>query len=266
MTVTAPTTSVQFGLAELDLLAEHAGVAFPFPLRIPEFGRITGERRILLAAAARTLSARGLADAQRPLGMAADVVTALREHRGTVDLVLTDEHGTVGAVAMVFRSYALLCVQWLSDDPTGTVTVHRAADTAVTGELLDLVPMHTAARSMPIALPGQVVAGAAAEVADDDERERLLRDLVRDNGGDPGVLDELAGLAARPVGRGQVGATRRVADAAVRCATELSWLDGPRGRVRLSRAADGWISVNPLRHSVLRGELDKLAALARRPR
>jgi hypothetical protein len=35
---------VHFGLVELDLLAAHAGVRFPFPLRIPEFGRIPGER------------------------------------------------------------------------------------------------------------------------------------------------------------------------------------------------------------------------------
>src|SRR6266540_2738243 len=104
--------TVHFGLIELDLLATHAGVPVPFPLRVPSFGRIAGEREVLLAAAGQTLRMRGLADETGPVGAAAELVTALREHRGTVDLVLD---GTTLVVAMVYRSFALICHQ-VGDD------------------------------------------------------------------------------------------------------------------------------------------------------
>src|ERR1044072_685738 len=85
----AEANMVHFGLVELHLLAAHAGVRFPFPLRIPEFGRIPGEREVLLAAAGVTLRARGLARERGPIGVAAEGGTALREPPGAVGLVLT---------------------------------------------------------------------------------------------------------------------------------------------------------------------------------
>ena len=132
---------VHFGLVELDLLAAHAGVRFPFPLRIPEFGRIPGEREVLLAAAGVTLRARGLARERGPIGVAAEVVTALREHRGTVDLVLTEPEGVVAVVAVVYRSWTLICRQRLTGArmPTGA-RVRRVAENALADELLRMVP------------------------------------------------------------------------------------------------------------------------------
>jgi len=41
-------------------------------------------------------------------------------------------------------------------------------------------------------------------------------------------------------------------------------LDGPRGRVRVHRAADRWTSVNPLRRNEMRAALDKFVMIARR--
>jgi hypothetical protein len=233
----------------LDLLATHAGARFPFPLRVPEFGRIAGEREVLLAAAGVTLRARGLAGGRGPLGVAAEVVTALRDYRGTVDLVLTgpDEEGAgprqgvgmntvVGMVAMVYRSWALICRQPLTGDPaTNGVRIRRVAQNALADELIGMVPEIESAIAMPITLPP--------------------------DGDDPGVLDELGRLLPELTGSGQLGATRR---AAGRAGTELSWLDSPRGRVRVNRAEDGWISVNPLRRNDMRFALDNLAVIARR--
>ncbi|SDW40945.1 EspG family protein [Amycolatopsis xylanica] len=258
----AVTEAVHFGLVELDLLAAHAGTAFPFPLRIPSFGRIDGEREVLLGTAGATLEASGLADENGPTGIAADVVAALRHRRGTVDLVVADGDQTIAAVAMVCRSWALICRQRLDDELTGMVRVWRVPEAMLADELFALVPECPAARSMPITLPAYAV-DAAAGLADDNDREheRRLRALVRDCGGDPAVLDQLAGLLSTVIGRGQVGATRGSA----RIGAELSWLDGPRGRVRINRAT-GWVSVNPLRHNDLRLALSELAMASRGPR
>ncbi|QWF80955.1 ESX secretion-associated protein EspG [Amycolatopsis sp. CA-230715] len=257
--------SIHFGLVELDLLSSYAGVPFPFPLRVPSFGRIEGEREVLLAAAGHALRIRGLADETGPIGAAAELLDALREYRGTVDLVLTGPDGTIGVVAMVYRSSALLCRQPWNDELTNTVRVSTIAETALEKALFDLVPEHPAARSMPISLPDRAVRTATrliAGVENDAEKERRLRDLVRDCGGDPGVLDALAGLLPTLTGKGQLGATRR-ASGSVRAGTELSWLDGPQGRGRVNRADDGWVSVNPLRQADVRNALAELATIAR---
>ncbi|WP_246258602.1 ESX secretion-associated protein EspG [Amycolatopsis anabasis] len=262
--------SVHFGLVELDLLSAHAGVPFPFPLRVPSFGRIAGEREVLLAAAGQTLGVRGLADESGPVGVAAELVTALREYRGTIDLVLVGEHGTTGIVAMVYRSRALICSQSLNDVPDGTVRIRRVADIALADALIGMVPEVAPAKAMPITLPARAVDTATQlidGISDAAEKERLLRDLVRDCGGDPDVLDQLVGLLPTQTGLGQLGATRRSGARIKRAGTELSWLDGPRGRVQVNRAADdSWVSVNPLRRDSVRFALEDLATIARKPR
>ncbi|HYS41336.1 MAG TPA: ESX secretion-associated protein EspG [Pseudonocardiaceae bacterium] len=230
---------VHFGLVELDLLATHAGVRFPFPLRVPEFGRIAGEREVLLAAAGVTLRVRGWAGRRGPLGVAAELVTALREYRGTVDLVLAGPDSVVGVVAMVYRTWALICCQPLTGAHASTgVWIRRVAQSVLADQLIGIVPEVAPVRAMPITLPP--------------------------DGDDPGVLDDLGGLLAELTGSGQLGATRRGTGDATRSGTELSWLDGPRGRVRVNRAADGWLSINPLRQKDIRLELDSMAMIARR--
>lgn len=261
---------VHFGLVELDLLATHAGVALPFPLRVPSFGRISEEREVLLAAAGQTLRLRGLADEAGPVGVAVELVTALREHRGAVDLVLTGPAGEVSVVAMVYRSWALICDQPLGGEPAGGVRIRRVPETALSGELFGLIPELAAARAMPIALPARAVSTAIRvieDIADDEEKQRRLRDLVRDSGGDPEVLDQLAGLLPTLTGRGQLGATRRYGRGSTRVGAELSWLDSPRGRVRVTGdEAQRWVSVNPLRPAAVRSALDDLVTIARRPK
>jgi hypothetical protein len=259
--------SVHFGQVELDLIATFAGADFPFPLRIPSFGRIAGEREVLFATAGHTLFLRGLATDREPIGPAAELVTALREYRGTVDLVLTDAEGTHGVVALVYRSWAMICDQRLDGDLASTVRVRRVPETALVGELLALVPEVAPARSMPISLPARAVHTAVRlieDVEEDREKERRLRELVRDSGGDPDVLDQLVGLLPELTGRGQLGATRRTGES-VRTGTELSWLDSPKGRVRVDRATDGWVNVNPLRQATVRFAIEDLATIARRP-
>jgi hypothetical protein len=225
-----------FGLVELDLLATHAGTRFPFPLRVPEFGRIEAEREVLLAAAGVTLRSRGLAGERGPLGVAAEVVTALREYRGTVDLVVTGPGVAVGYVAIVYRSWALVCRQQLTGDLAANgVRIRRVAQNALPEEVLRLVPEVEPVVTMPITLP-----------PDDSE---------------PALLAELEVLLPELTGTGQLGATRRGAG---RAGAEVSWLDGPRGRVRVSHAEDGWISVNTLRHNEMRHAVTELTMIARR--
>jgi len=227
---------VHFGLVELDLLATHAGTRFPFPLRVGEFGRIAGEREVLLAAAGVTLRARGLAGERGPLGVAAEVVTALRRYRGTVDLVLSAPDESVAVLAMVYRSWALICRQSLTGDPAvNGVRIRRVAQNALADELIAMVPAVDPAVVMPVTLPP--------------------------DGGDPGVLDELGRVLPELTGAGQLGSTRRGTG---RTDTELSWLDSPRGRVRVNRADGGWISVNPLKHNHVRYTFDTVAMIARR--
>jgi len=229
------THGVLFGLVELDLLATHAGARFPFPLRVGEFGRIEEERKVLLAAAGVTLRERGLAGDRGPLGIAAEVVTALRQCRGTVDLVLASPDETVGVVAMVYRSWALLCRQPMTGARQHTtVRIRRVAQNALADELLAMVPEVEAAVTMPITLP---------------PTDR-----------DPAVVDELGRVLPELTGSGQLGATR----GGRRTGPDLSWLDSPRGRVRVNRASGGWLSVNPLRPNELRYALDNMAMIARR--
>jgi ESAT-6 protein secretion system EspG family protein len=227
---------VHFGLVELDLLATHAGARFPFPLRVPEFGRIDGERAVLLAAAGVTLRSRGLAGERGPLGVAAEVITALRECRGTVDLVLTGRAGTVGVAAIVYRSWTLLCRQHLTGHAVSDgVRIRRVAQNALADAVLAMVPKVEPVVTMPIAIPP--------------------------SGADPTVLGELGVALPELVGSGHLGVTR---PGAGRAGPELSWLDGPRGRVRVSRADDGWLSVNSLRQKEMRLALYDLATIARR--
>ncbi len=255
-------SAVHFGLVELDLLATHAGVPFPYPLRVPSFGRIAGERDALLAEAGHALRTRGLADGHGPVGAAAELVRALREHRGAVDLVVSAAGAATGVVAMAHRTGAVVCGQTFG---AGTVSVRRVAGTAMTGELAEFVPDVPAAATIPITLPPGTVRDALrllGEPGDESVAHQHLRDLVRDNGGDADGVDRLTELLPTVTGRGQLGATRR---AGGRAGPELSWLDGPRGRVRVDHADDGWTSINPLRHNEFLQELGAATAIAREP-
>jgi hypothetical protein len=135
---------IAFDLVEMDLLATHAGVRWPFPLRVPSFGKLADERSALLAEAGQGLQARGLAEAHGPTGMAATLVTALCEHTAVVDLVVP---GT-GAVAMVYGDDAVVCTQSAS-----TVRVTHVEAATLGDELVALVPELRPAQLMPITLP-----------------------------------------------------------------------------------------------------------------
>ncbi|EIE99237.1 ESX secretion-associated protein EspG [Saccharomonospora glauca] len=250
MTVTAG-SGVRFNPVELDLLATYAGTRFPFPLKVPSFGRIEDERRALLAEAGRGLAERNLAGEHGPRGVAAELVTALREHRSAIDLVVVTGGTTTGFVAMSYGPRAVICRQELGGAP-GPVSVERIATDALSDAIVAHIPEVEAASTMPITLPPGVVDDAlrllnTAGVGDPRER---VRALVRERGGDPDAVDTLVALLPSVVGRGQLGVVRR-SGGAVERPLEMSWLDGPRGRVRVSKDADGWTSINPLRHGEL---------------
>jgi hypothetical protein len=237
------TDTVHFGLAELDLLTTHAGVRMPFPVRVPCYGRTAAERTAMLAMAGATLTAHGLADNTGPTGLAAELVTALRTLRGTVDLVTTGAAtGPVGVLALRYGSSALMCRQMLTRTHPNLVEVTRIGQDELADELFRAVPRLTGASVVPISLDAGVLA-AVSSAADEPEgaTEDRLRALTRAAGGDPDELDRLASLLPTVTGRGQLGATR-----ADRRIAELSWLDSPIGRVRIDHGKDGWVSVNPL--------------------
>jgi hypothetical protein len=268
---TARGDTVHFGLIELDLLTTHAGVPLPFPLHVPSFGRIPAERDVLLATAGQTLRMRGLADDEGPVGAAAELVAALREYRGTVDLVLADADGAFNVVALFYRHWALVFFQPRGDDPAGRVLVRRTTENAVESELLGMVRDVAAAALLPIMLPTLALHAAQrligdVEADDADEQRHCLRELAHDYGSEPTVFDQLADLLPVVTGWGQLGASRRASDEQTRAGTELSWLDSPRGRVTVNHAANGWVSINPLRPSALRLALENLATIARGPR
>lgn len=256
---------VCFEPVELDLLATHVGVRFPFPLRVPSFGRLTSERDTLLDSAGQALRARGLATAHGPIGMAAELVNALREYRGAVDLVVVGTGPVTGAVAMVYGDWAVVCRQSLSDEQAGTVRVARVPAATLSDELAGLIPKVLPASAMPITLPPGVVGDALrllGKTADTPATRRCVRELVRTCGGDEAVVDQLVDLFPALTGRGQLGVVRR-RGATVTRPREVSWLDSPRGRVRVDHSGDGWVSVNPLRHSELVRALGEVAADAR---
>ncbi len=253
---------VGFALVELDLIATHAGVPFPFPLRVPSFGRLMGERDALLAEAGHALCDRGLATEHGPTGVAAELVTALREHRSTIDLVVFGARTVTGVVAMVNGNRALVCRQRLCGEQDGTVLVRRVPAAALADEFTAMVPTVPAAVAMPITLPPGVVGDTLrllSNTADTPATRRCVRELVREYGGDETVVDQLVDLLPALTGRGQLGVVR---GSGVR-PLELSWLDSPAGRVRVSRDDRGWVSVNPLRGSELVRLTREAAALAR---
>ncbi|RZQ62396.1 ESX secretion-associated protein EspG [Amycolatopsis suaedae] len=247
------TSTSEFTLTELDLLATYAGRRPPFPLRVPSCGRDSGERAALLAEAGRTLSERGLANEDGPVRLAADFVDTLRDHRRSVDLVVVCGSLVRGTVAMIDGEQALLCGQSIGGEP-GPVTVTRITDAALTAELSGRIPRAAAAQAMPITLPPGVVE-AAARLEGPAPRKRL-RALVAERGGDEAAVDALIALLPSVTGRGQGGV---VVDGVGRT-VELSWLDSPHGRVRVDRDESGWVSVNPLRRDDLVKALRDAAA------
>ena len=235
--------TVYFGLAELDLLTTHAGVRMPYPVRVPSYGRTGAERAAVLAMAGATLTARGLADDNGPIGLAAELVSALRSRPRTVDLVLTGiAGGPVGVLALRYGSATLVCRQPLTPAHAKRVAVTRLGQDELADELCRDVPKLAGATVVPISLDAGVLAAASAAAGEPARAVRdRLRVLTNAAGGDPDELDRLTVLLPTVTGRGQLGATsagRRVA--------ELSWLDSPSGRVRIDRGRDGWVSVNPL--------------------
>ncbi|NIJ10416.1 hypothetical protein FHU38_000760 [Saccharomonospora amisosensis] len=255
----------RFEPPELDLLAAHAGIRPPFPLRVPSLGRISGEREALLAAAARSLSARGLITRHGPSGVAADLVAALRGHRGAVDLVVIDGGTVTGVVAMIHGPGAVVCHQSIGGAP-GPVTVARVTTAALTDELANRIPKTGAAQTMPIALPPGVVGDVSRlleNTAGIAAPRKRIRALVAERGGDESAVDALVDLLPSVQGRGQLGAViGRAGDRAER-PLELSWLDSPKGRIRVNTDDRGWVSINPLRHGELLRVLREAAALAR---
>lgn len=241
--------AVDFQLVELDLLATHAGVRFPFPLQVPSFGHLAGERVARLASAGHALSARGLATGHGPVGIAGELVTALREYRDAVDLVVIGADTVTGVVAMVYGSRAMVCRQSQGGEAAGTVRVDQVPAAALADELAWLVPPAAPAAAMPITLPPGLVDDTLLLLGTGPETpalRRSVRELVREYGVAEDVVDQLVDLFPSVTGRGQLGAVARTGTRAART-REVSWLDSPRGRVRVDRGGDGWMSVNPLR-------------------
>jgi len=255
--------SVHFRQVELDLLATHAGVPVPFPLQVPSFGRFAGERDALLAEAGQALCDRGLATEHEPIGLAAELVTALCAHRSAIDLVLLGADTVTGVVALVYEGSALVCRQEFGDERAGTVQVGRILADELADEFGELIPDVRAATTMPITLPPGVVDAARllGTTSGQPASREHVADLVREHRGED-VVDQLGTLIPAVTGRGQLGVVRR-SGATVDRPFEASWLDSPRGRVEVSTGEHGWMSVNSLRRNEIVRLVQEAVSLAR---
>jgi hypothetical protein len=242
-------SAVALGVAEVDLLCAAAGVAPPFPLRVPSAGTTSADRRAVLRTAGERLAARGLADERGPLGVAEAFVYLLRDARMTLDLVLSAGLDMLGALLLARRDLAVLVTQEFAAESVRMAEL--PFDDAV-DELLWLIPDHGAAFAAPFSLPKAAL-------------DRVYRALL-DRQGKPLGLDEWEHLLAahgigdrlarrlvthlQPVvGNGQMGLAARggYANQWRRAGPELRWLDTERGRFQLVDTDDGgWLSVNPM--------------------
>jgi hypothetical protein len=255
--VTAPDVApAQLGLVELDLLAAYAGAELPFPLQVPSFGRVPPERDLLFAGAGETLRLRGLADDDGPVGLADRLVALLSRRSGAVDLVLGGAGWESGAVALVDRTAAVLCLQRFNPAEHHLVDAYLVDADALAGEVYSLVPELAGGHTIPLRLPLRAMTAAhdlltSASAGTSVERE--VDDALRDGGVDATAAEKLASVLHPLTGYGQLGVTRPGAGGEdVRVGHELSWIDTPTGRYRIDSTgstrgeADGWVSINPL--------------------
>jgi hypothetical protein len=257
---------------EVDLLCTYAEVEPPFPLEVPSSGTTELERSVVFQAALQTLEARGLANEGGPLGPAEEFVRLLRDRGGALDVVVVDEKSTTRAVAMVDGHTALLAVQ-RSDEEDEVVRLRSMPIDRAVDALVRLIPEVEQAGSSPISVPLRALRAAESEMArriEDGEafREAELPDLLEHNGVDERVLRRMIAHLQPVLGQGQLGATKPNGlhgedREDVRFGAELSWLDTPRGRYKVSQDGE-WVSANPLAREDLRNAVRRLLAPLRR--
>ncbi|MET1073939.1 MAG: ESX secretion-associated protein EspG [Umezawaea sp.] len=257
---------------EVDLLCTYAEVEPPFPLEVPSSGTTDLERSVVFQAALQTLQARGLATEGGPIGDAEEFVRMLRDRSGALDVVVVGEKSTVRAVAMVDGRTALLAVQ-RSDEEDEVVRLRSLGLDPAVDAPVRLIPAVEQAGSSPVNVPLRALRAAEAEMArrieDGGEfREAELPDLLEHNGVDDRVLRRMLAHLQPVLGQGQLGASRPNGLAGddredVRFGAELSWLDTPRGRYKVSQEGE-WVSANPLPREDVRDAVRRLLAPLRR--
>lgn len=258
-------TGTQFGLVELDLLAAYAGASIPFPLRVPTFGQYPGERDVLFGIAGATLRERELADEDGPTGLGDDLAAALAGRRGTIDLVLHGAGDPGGFVAIIEHGQALLCRQTLGAATAELVEVRSVPLDDLANTIAGLIPPLPGAKLMPTRLP----TAAALVILRNNVGNRLFQIADR-YGCSIDDLDAIVHAGNAATGTGQLGATvvsEHGKD--VRAGAELSWVDGPGGRLRVTIEPGedrGWVNINPLHPSDLRTAIVNMVAQVRQHR
>lgn len=248
--------TAQLGLVELDLLATYADAELPFPLQVPAFGRVPPERDLLFAGAGETLRLRGLADDNGPVGLADRLVSLLSRRSGAVDLVLGGDGWESGAVALVDRAVAVLCLQRFNPAEHHLVDTYQLDADGLADELYSLVPELTGGHTIPLRLPLRAMTAAhelLTSAPAGASVERDVHDALREGGVDATAAEKLAQVLHPLTGYGQLGVTRPGNGGEdVRVGHELSWIDTPTGRYRIDSTGstrgetDGWVSINPL--------------------
>jgi hypothetical protein len=243
-------SAVALGVAEVDLLCAAAGVAPPFPLRVPSAGTTSTERRAVLRAAGERLAARGLADERGPLGVAEAFTYLLRDARMSLDLVLSAGSDTLGALLLARRDLAVLVTQELA--ATESVSMAELPFDDAVDELLRLIPDHGAAFASPFSLPKAALDRVYRALLDRQGKPLGLDEwehLLAAHGIDDRLARRLVTHLQPVVGNGQMGLAVRggYANQWRRAGAELRWLDTERGRFQLVDTDDGgWLSVNPM--------------------
>jgi EspG family len=263
--------AVRFGPVEFDLLATYARAAIPYPLQVPSFGRFPGERDLLFGVAGDTLRQRDLADEDGPVGLGDELVVALSARRGTVDLVLGGPGHPMGFVAIVHRDDAVVCLQILDSSTAEPVQVRHAAAGDLPRVIAGLIPPLPGAKILPVRVPTVAVRELyQLRARSGDRLGNELYQIASAHGCSADDLDTLIEAADAATGGGQLGATtvsEHGRDA--RTGAELSWLDGPGGRLRIVVETSGgteWMSVNPLHPRELYAAITEMVTLVRRHR
>jgi hypothetical protein len=267
--ITSTRPAVAMGVAEVDLLCAAAGVAPPFPLRVPSDGATSTERRAVLRAAGERLAARGLADERGPLGVAEAFVYLLKDVAVTLDLVLSVRADVFGAVLLTRQDLAVLVTQELSAPESVSMAEFRFDDAIE--ELLWLIPAHEAAMAAPFSLPKAALDRVYRALLARQDRPlgaAEWEELLSTHGIGDRLAQRLVTHLQPVLGNGQMGLAARggYANQWRRTrAAELRWLDTRGGRFQLVDAEDGdWLSVNPMHGHDLAAAVRGLALSLRR--
>jgi hypothetical protein len=224
----------ELSLPALDALWEDMRLgSVPFPLEIPSHGETVEERNRIKAAVYTDLERRGLVRNRRPEPELEDLLHLLARPTITIDAVaMLDMDGKpVKAMVVATGRQALKVVQ-----NELKVTLTRIRETALTAEIVNVIPAARPGPGVPVSLPvSELNARGAHRRPDPEDKMKLQR---------------IAAIMQRPIIRaGEFGVTVRDPHGRAQRLPGLSWFDTDAGRfmnmVRQTGDGEEWLTLTP---------------------